>query len=82
LEIIYRENLKENVVEEASGTNYDYDVFISYAHANEETCKIIKEVLEGKMPDIKLFIDRQQLHTGIVKFLNPFHSCNVCICLL
>ncbi|KAF6029743.1 hypothetical protein EB796_011951 [Bugula neritina] len=51
-------------VEKASDCNYDYDIFISYAHANEETCKIVKEVLEREMPDIKLFIDRQQLHTG------------------
>ncbi|XP_067949934.1 uncharacterized protein [Watersipora subatra] len=41
-----------------------YDVFVSYAHADEEVCKLLVEELQRKIPAVKIFIDREELRTG------------------
>ena len=45
-----------------------YDVFVSYAHADEEVCKLLVEELQRKIPAVKIFIDREELRTGMIYF--------------
>ena len=42
----------------------EYDIFVSYAHANEDVCKVIVQALQNQISDVKIFIDREELRTG------------------
>lgn len=46
--------------------NQGYDIFISYAHANEHACKLLVKKLQEQIPGVKIFVDREELHTGKV----------------
>ena len=50
--------------EESSAASTHYDVFISYAHADEQQCRMIIAMLQKYIPHIKLFVDRSELTTG------------------
>ena len=43
---------------------YKYDVFVSYAHADQKEVSIFEQRLVDSLPEIKLFIDRKELNTG------------------
>lgn len=41
-----------------------YDVFVSYAHADSQAVNFIIQALSKEVPNIRLFVDRKELHTG------------------
>lgn len=47
---------------------FEYDVFISYSHANDEICELAVAVLTKFVPGIRLFVDRQELQTGVTLY--------------
>lgn len=61
---IYSQPITDQGVEAVKRHSNKYDIFISYAHADSETVAYIIKVLTEDIPDIKLFVDRQELHTG------------------
>jgi len=61
----------DNKAASAAGTSkmkhqcsYEYDVFISYCHADSKHATYIMKALQNAIPGIKIFLDREQLTTG------------------
>lgn len=48
----------------AQDETWDYDIFLSYAHADGEHAAFIAEELEQAEPAVRLFLDRQRLNPG------------------
>lgn len=48
-----------------TSNGYRYDVFISYSHKNTEVADYIVQRLRELKPDINVFLDRQDLNTGM-----------------
>ena len=56
-----------------------YDVFISYAHKSPKEATKMYENLLDLQPDLKVFLDRSELRTGVSVYL---HCWCVCACVL
>ena len=54
-----------------------YDVFISYAHKSPKEATKMYENLLDLQPDLKVFLDRSELRTGVSVHL---HCWCVCVC--
>ena len=54
-----------NYFEDAITTTYD--IFISYSHGNSAIANLCQKMLLDKCPNVKIFIDRVEIKTGIVK---------------
>ena len=44
---------------------FKYDLFISYSHRNREDIVFFAEELQRQRPDIRIFLDRKDLNTGM-----------------
>jgi hypothetical protein len=56
----------------------DYDVFVSYAHANAATMDAFAASLEAERPGIRLFVDRHELSPGAAWQIQIFESLDRC----
>ncbi|XP_074653425.1 uncharacterized protein LOC141907613 isoform X2 [Tubulanus polymorphus] len=63
----------------------EYDVFVSYCHANTKEAEIFVDKLKTLKPDLKIFFDRHELQIGVSWQQILYHaidSCNVVLALL
>jgi len=52
----------------------DYDVFISYAHANTRECEALEAALHEAHPGLRVFVDRHEIDIGASWQLRIFES--------
>lgn len=58
--------LKRQLQRERAGEqSRKYDLFISYSHANKDEADFLKQVLEQARPNVRIFLDRSELKTGV-----------------
>ena len=53
---------------------FDYDVFISYSHANASECEALEQSLREARPGIRIFVDRHEIDVGASWQLKIFES--------
>jgi len=53
---------------------FDYDVFISYAHANTAEREALEAALQAARPGIRVFVDRHEIEIGVSWQLKIFES--------
>jgi hypothetical protein len=56
----------------------DYDVFISYSRANALESRVMEQALRKHMPDIRIFLDRNELDVGCAWQPAIFESLDRC----
>lgn len=56
----------------------DYDVFISYSRANARESRVMEQALRTHMPDIRIFVDRNELDVGCAWQPAIFESLDRC----
>ncbi|HEX3479187.1 MAG TPA: TIR domain-containing protein [Kofleriaceae bacterium] len=56
----------------------DYDVFISYSRANAPETRVMEQALRQQMPEIRIFLDRNELDVGCAWQPAIFESLDRC----
>lgn len=71
--LVFREAKQPDEESVDSAETEHYDVFLSYAHADEDKCKLVLSTLQKEIPGVKVFVDREGLQTG--KAVDGSSSC-------
>jgi len=66
------------VVSSSATEPFAYDVFISYARANEAHATALVAELKAQRPDIRIFVDQQELNPGAAWQQSLFEALDAC----
>jgi len=66
------------VVSSSATEPFAYDVFISYARANEAHATALVAELKAQRPDIRVFVDQQELNPGAAWQQSLFEALDAC----
>jgi hypothetical protein len=64
----------EKTTAESAPDQFDYDVFVSYAHANTREREALEDALHAARPGIKIFVDRREIDVGVSWQIKIFES--------
>lgn len=59
---------------ESDGEQFQFDVFLSYAHKDRQTVDVLVRELMGRRPGLRIFMDRMELQTGAAWQQDIFES--------
>ncbi len=72
--------LKKQYLRSAKGhaQEYQYDIFVSYSHDNRDAVLLLIEELQKRRPNLRVFIDRKNLNSGMAWQTELFEALDNC----